>query len=165
MKQAVAGRRAADRSRRPRGWSRSAPAPTSRRCAATRTAAALRRREAEDRSEGRAGSRQRRDGAGRLGRHQRDPARRYGRGAAADRRSRSKSGGVPYMILGQLGWFVREKLAEPIRGGCRQPSRRCSARISSSRAPGAIRASCSSGWSSSYAAADFFATRLARRDL
>ena len=74
--------------------------------------------------------------AGRLGRHQRDSARQRGRGAApagagARRRRRAR-----IMILGQLAWFVREKLATTIRAGSRPRSRRCSGRISTSKSSG-----------------------------
>ena len=41
------------------------------------------------------------------------------------------AGGVSVKILGQLGWFVREKMLRPTRGGSRPRSRRCSARTSS----------------------------------
>ena len=42
-----------------------------------------------------------------------------------------ESGGVSYQILGQLAWFVREKMVSRTRGGCRRRSRRCFEPISS----------------------------------
>ena len=78
----------------------------------------------------RAGSRERGNRAGRLGGHQRDPARRHGRGAAAARAGARVRRGVRFMILGQLGWFVREKLPTIDARRCRRRSRRCSARTS-----------------------------------
>ena len=91
------GRRGRDsRSIRPRrGWSPSAPASTSPAARRRRAADALRGGEAEDRPGGRAGGRQRRNGAGRLGGDQRDPARRRRRRRCASSRWRWRPAACP----------------------------------------------------------------------
>ena len=66
-------------------------------------------RSTEDWHRGRAADRQRGDRAGRLGRHQRHPAARRRRRAAAGRAG-AGFGWVSYQILGQLAWFVRERM-------------------------------------------------------
>ena len=66
--------------------------------------------------------------AGRLGGDQRDPERQRRGGAAPARRWRSRRARVPYMILGQLAWFVRDKLSTRPAAHSRARSTRCSGR-------------------------------------
>ncbi len=90
------------------------------------------------------GSRQRRDVAGRLGGHTRS------RGATPPRRCAQlalalEAGGVPYMILGQLAWFVaRSSHDRPAaRSGAVEALFRTDLDLKSSEA---THGCCSSGW-------------------
>ena len=61
------------------------------------------------------------------------------------------AGAPPEKILGQLGWLVRSKFPQVAPRSFPAPLNRCFGRTSTSSGRAAIRACCSSGWSSSCA--------------
>ena len=115
--------------RRPHVWSRSARAPTSRRCAATSTGCCSTPPDKpkitlEDVQEVVSGETAQDDWA---------VTNAIARGDTAEALRQLglalEAGGVSYQILGQLAWFVRERLAAADPRRVRRPSKRCSARI------------------------------------